>query len=83
MPRQHLSERESGTTPTTFSAMSEAEIKRIDAGGGSANSNGVNCLAVNNTYLFYLTATTCCRLHHQQWSDTSIHHGSEFFKQSV
>jgi gliding motility-associated-like protein len=41
------------TQPSTFDVMAEASNKLSYLGSGSASSNGLNCLAVNNSYLFY------------------------------
>jgi gliding motility-associated-like protein len=41
------------TQPTTFSVMVEAGNKLTYGGSGANNSNGLNCLAVNSSYLYY------------------------------
>ncbi|PBQ34740.1 hypothetical protein CNR22_24175 [Sphingobacteriaceae bacterium] len=41
------------TAPSTFTVLNEAGNKSQYVGGTGVNSNGFNCLAVNNNYLFY------------------------------
>ncbi|MCC6370917.1 MAG: hypothetical protein IT236_07935, partial [Bacteroidia bacterium] len=41
------------TQPSGFLAMAEAGNKTLYGGGGATDSNGLNCLAVNSTYLYY------------------------------